>query len=290
MRIVCYNGPSPRLISFDSRIVLPTMNSRRLKVALSFCVLMSWSVSVFAQAAKTTAPPATPRRSPQRLTFDEARALLAGESEGNISSRPGAYSETRLRNGQILELYYPMGNQSSSKSRGGKPGVAGYGVLHESVTAYEEARRPRHALEELLPDGQSFVAQVPTLIAKLEKRLRVANGTLDYSRSSLRRLDAYVASYRRTHTTADTDPALFQELTAYYGEVLKRELAGEWFTRSENIAQKRAQQVPNVAFQMNGASREVRPWSSMLDVLYNEDQRTLSITAVFNADLRAARS
>lgn len=266
------------------------MNSRRLEVALILCVLLTQPVSAFAQGTKTSADPSTPHRTPRRLTFDEARALLVGEAEGNINSRPGAYSETKLRNGQILELYYPMGNQSSSKSRGGKPGVTGYGLLHESGTAYDEARRPRHILEELLPDGQGFVAQVPSLVGRLEKRLRLTKGALDYSRTSLRRLDAYVASYRRTHTTADTDAGLFQELTAYYGEVLKKELAGEWRTKNENIAQKRAQVVPNVAFQMHGASRELRPWSSILDVLYNEDQRTLTITAVFNADLKAARS
>lgn len=264
------------------------MNSRRLEVALMFCVLVTLAASLFAQAPPK--PPATPR-TPQRLSFDEAQAMLSGESEGNISSRPGAYSETRLRNGQILELYYPIRTQaSSSKSRSGKAsGVAGYGVLHQSAAAYEEARRPRHILEELLPDGQGFVAQVPTLVARLEKRLRLASGTLDCSRNSLRRLDAYVASYRRTHSTADTDPALFQELTAYYGEVLRKELSGEWRTRNESVAQKKNQQVPNVTFQMNGASRDLRPWSSMLDVLYNEDQRNLTITAAFSADLKAAR-
>lgn len=266
------------------------MKSRRLEVALTLCLLLIHSISTLGQGTKAPAKPATPPRSPQRLKFDEARALLAGEAEGNLSSRPGAYSETRLRNGQILELYYPMGNQTTGKSRGGKPGVAGYGLLHESAAAYEEARRPRHILEELLPDGQGFVAQVPALVVRLEKRLRLANGALDYSRSSLRRLDAYVASYRRSHTTADTDPMLFQELTAYYGEVLRKELSGEWRTKNESIAQKRAQLVPNVAFQMNGTSRELRPWSSMLDVLYNEDQRTLTVTSVFNADLKAARS
>ena len=266
------------------------MISRKLEGALKFCLLLIFSTSLFAQT-KAPAKPG-PQSPPQRLTFDEARALLVGESEGNISSRPGAYSETRLRNGQVLELYYPIGVQkSSTKTRTVRTGgVAGYGVLHESYTAYDEARRPKHILEELLPDGQNFVSQVPVLVARLEKRLRVANGALDFSKSSLRKLDSYVASYRRTHTTADTDPALFQELTAYYGEVLKRELAGEWRTRNESIAQKRAQQVPNVTFQLNGASRELRPWSSMLDVLYNEDQRSLSVTAAFNADLKAARS
>ena len=261
------------------------MNSRKPAIALTLCALIAFAPGLRAQSPATPVKTATSVRGPQRVTFDEARAMLVGEIEGNIINRPGAYSETRLRNGRILELYYPMGSQSSKS----KKGVAGYGVLHESTAAYEEARRPRHVLEELLPDGQTFVVQVPALVARLEKRLRISTGSLDYSRGSLRKLDSYVASYRRSHTTADADPALFQELTAYYGEVLKKELSGEWRTRSESIAQKRAQQVPNVAFQVNGTPRELRPWSSMLDVLYNEDHRTLTITAVFAADLKAAK-
>lgn len=269
------------------------MTSRKLAGVLTISILSLLSPLAHAQASL----PAVRAKSsvaagPQRLTFDEAKRLLDGEAEGNISQRPGTYSETRLRNGRILELYYPLGVQntrSSAKSRGRAAGVAGYGLLHESVAAYEEARRPRHILEELLPDGQGFVAQVPDLIARFEKRLRLGSGRLDFSRGSLRRVDAYLASYKRTHTTADTDPALFQELTAYYGEVLKRELRGEWHTRSENIAQKRAQQVPNVAFDLNGMRRELRPWSSVLDVLYNEDQRSLTVSGAFAADLKASQ-
>ena len=266
------------------------MISRKIEGALKFCLLLLFSTSLFAQTkAPVRSGPAAP---PQRLTFDEARSLLVGESEGNISSRPGAYSETRLRSGQVLELYYPIGTQkSSTKTRTVKvSGVAGYGLLHESAAAYDEARRPKHILEELLPDGQGFVSQVPILVARLEKRLRVGNGVLDFSKASLRRLDAYVASYRRSHTTADTDPALFQELTAYYGEVLKRELAGQWLVRHENIAQKRAQQVPNVAFELASVRREMKPWSSVLNVLYNEDRRGLTLTASFDSDLRTARN
>ncbi len=268
------------------------MISRKLEWLLTLSFLSLLSPFLYGQAPLPS-PRAVGPTAPQRLIFEEAKRLLEGEAEGNISKRPGTYSETRLRNGQVLEVYYPLGVQTSRSTGKGRTGrstsVAGYGLLHESAAAYEEARRPRHVLEELLPDGQGFVAQVPELIAKLEKRLRVGSGRLDLSRSGLKRVDAYLASYRRTHTTADTDPALFQEMTAYYGEVLKRELAGEWRMRSENIAQKRAQQVPNIAFELNGKRRELRPWSGVLDVLYNEDQRGLTVSAAFEADLKAAR-
>ncbi len=265
---------------------------RSLEAFLTLSVLSILSAFTFGQSSATTNPKPARPPGPQRLTFADAQKRLEGESEGNISKRPGTYSETRLRNGQVLELYYPLGvepRNSTGRTRTGRGYVAGYGLLHESVTAYSEARRPRHILEELLPDGQGFVAQVPELVARLERRLRVGAGGLDFSRGSLRRLDGYLSGYRRTHTTADTDPALFQELTAYYGEVLKRELSGQWQTRNENIAQKRAQPVPNIVYQVNGVHRDLKPWSSLLNVLYNEDQRNLTVSAAFAADLRAAR-
>ncbi|MEP7270315.1 MAG: hypothetical protein ABI882_02365 [Acidobacteriota bacterium] len=265
---------------------------RSLTAFLTLIVLSVLSVFTFGQTSMPPARSAGPASSagPQKLTFVDAQKLLEGESEGNISKRPGAYSETRLRSGQVLELYYPIGvaTRHSSNSRAGRS-VPGYGLLHVSVTAYNEARRPRHILEELLPDGQGFVAQVPDLIARLERRLHLSARTLDFSRGSLRRLDGYLSAYRRTHTTADTDPALFQEMTAYYGEVLRREVAGEWRTRNENIAQKRAQPVPNIVYQVNGMNRDLKPWSSLLNVLYNEDQRSLTVSAAFEADLKASR-
>jgi hypothetical protein len=221
----------------------------------------------------------------QRLAFEEGRRLLEGEREGNLNNRPGAYSQTRLRDGRVLELFYPLASPSRTKRR--PSGVPGYGLLYPSEAAYAEAQRPRHILEDLMPDAQHFVGEIPDLIARLEKRLRTGTRRLDYSRASLKRIDAYLASYRRTHTTADTDPAFFQEVTAYYGEVARHELNAEWRVRGENIAQKRVHQVPNLGFEMNGARRDLKPWSSVLNVLYNEDQRSLTLAAAYDADLRA---
>jgi hypothetical protein len=224
----------------------------------------------------------------QRLAFEEGRRLLEGEREGNLNSRPGAYSQTRLRDGRVLELFYPLTSPASSRTKKRAIGVPGYGLLYASESAYAEAQRPRHILEDLMPDAQHFVGEIPDLIARLEKRLRTGARHLDYSRASLRRIDAYLAAYRRSHTTADTDPAFFQEVTAYYGEVARRELNAEWRVRGESIAQKRVQQVPNIGFDKNGARRDLKPWSSVLNVLYNEDQRSLTLAAAYDADLRAA--
>lgn len=261
-------------------------NGRIASLALGWFFLLS-SV-LFAQSTATVER--TRPGGAQKLMFADAQKLLIGEAEGNLSQRAGNYSRTRLRSGQVLELFYPIryyparGGQSAKQAN-----VAGYGLLFESEIAYQDSHRPRHILEELLPDGQTFVTRVPELVASLERRLRVGNRRLDFSRASLKRIDTYLASYRRSHTTADTDPTLFQELTAYYGEVLRREFGGDWRIRSENIAQKRAQQAPNVSFDIDGVRRELKPWSSVLDVLYNEDHRTLTLAASYEADIRSAR-
>ncbi len=263
----------------------------RLKAILTLSILSIVSPVLFSQTRAVETR--TPSGAPKRLAFVDAKRLLEGETEGNISHRPGGYSETRLRSGQILELFYPLNIRSSSSGStktGKATAAAGYGLLHESRAAWEEAKRPRHILEELLPDGRGFVTDVPALVARLEKRLRVGAKHLDYSRASLKRVDLYLTQYRRTHSTADSDSALFQELTAYYGEVLKRELAGRWLVRNENIAQKRAQTVPNVAYELASVRHEMKPWSSVLNVLYNEDRRGLTLTASFDSDLRTARN
>lgn len=260
--------------------------SRSFRSSSAFALtLIIFTTPLLAQSPKSVAHIRTPGA--QRIAFEEARRMLAGEREGNLNERPGAYTRTRLRDGRVLELFYPITAQTRSSRSKRSTSVPGYGLLYDSEAAYEEAYRPRHILEELLPHGESFVGEIPQLIARLEQRLRVGARKLDYTRASLKRIDVYLSSYRRTHTTADTDPALFQELTAYYGEVARREVGGEWRVRSESIAQKRYQAVPNVSFDAGGGRRDLRPWSSILNLLYNEDQRGLTLTATFDADMRA---
>jgi len=223
---------------------------------------------------------------PKRLTFSEARRLLEGEAEGNLINRPQSFTRTRLRSGQVIELHYPVA-VSKREARTLKAMAAGYGLLYESEADYREATRPRHILEDLIPDGQAFVSAVPQLVARLQKRLRTGGQGLDYSRASLRRIDLYLASYQRTHTTADADPQLFQELTAYYGEALKRTLKGEWRVRQERVDRTHTQSEPNITFEAGAG--ELKPWSSVFSALYDEDRRGMKLTAAFSSDLEAAR-
>jgi hypothetical protein len=264
----------------EFRLSLPFF--RVLRMPLFIIFLLATNTISSGQQPKQKSNPATSRR----VSFAEAQKLLAGETEGNLSYQANKFSRTRLSAGQVLEVYYPL--TAPSRDRKSKTTtVAGYGVLYESEAAFKDAMRPRHMLEDLIPDGQNLVSNIPQLVARLEKRLGVGQGKLDYSRASLRRLDRYIAGFHNSHTTAQTDPKLFQELTAYYGETLRRALNGEWRVRQERVGEIHTQAEPNILINSNGKTKEVKPWSSVISALYDEDKRGIGLTKVFDADLKA---
>lgn len=250
-----------------------------LLAALS--LMSAASQNAFAQQMRPSKPAEKPAPS-RRISFAEAQKLLAGEPEGNLSKQPGKFTRTRLGDGRVLEVYYPI--TVANPSRKGRTATApGYAVLYESEASFKDVTRPHHALEDLIPDGRSFVTNVPMLVARLEKRL----GTkLDYSRASLRRLDSFIAGQISSN---NTDPRVFQELTAYYGEILRRTLEGEWKIREEKISSVRAQAEPNITFASGGRTKEIKPWSSVLSALLNEDLRAVKISKIFEKDLNAAQ-
>jgi hypothetical protein len=271
------------------------LRSPRL-IALATCLLACINPA-FSQTPKSKGnTPAKPAPN-KRLPFAQAQQLLVGESEGNLNKRMTfdvvTYTLTRLRNGQVLELFYPVvPNQPAKPGRKLRSAtVPGYGVLFESEAVYHDATRPRHALEDLIPDGRAFIAAVPQLVARLEKRLRLGAGKLDYTRASLRRLDSYVAGYRSTHDGAETDAQLFQELAAYYSETLRRTLNADWHLAQERVGKAHVQTEPNLRVMPNSAtySRILKPWSRLLGVLYDEDKRGASVTKAFDMDVAAAQ-
>jgi hypothetical protein len=223
----------------------------------------------------------------QRISYSEAQRLLASENEGNLSKTPNRFSSTRLSDGRVLEVYYPLLIKRPGRSK--PTSVAGYGVLYESEAAFDDEKRARHMLEDLIPDGQTLIESVPQLVARLEKRLRLRGGTLDYSRASLRRLDGYIKGFHRSHTTAQTNPSLFQELTAYYGETLRRAIAGEWRVREERVGKTHIQKVPNISFNSGGTVKEIKPWDSVNTALYDEESRGVGLTKLFDSNLAATR-
>lgn len=230
-------------------------------------------------------PSRTPKRpTPRKIGFAEAQKLLANETEGNLSKQPGKFSRTKLSGGQVLELYYPI-TAPDPRRRMRPTTVPGYGMFYESEAAYKEANRVPHVLEDLIPDGHKLVDDLPQLVERLEKRLRLGAGKLDYSRASLRRVDAYLAGYLRSHSTMQIDPQLFQELTAYYGETLRRAVGGEWRVRKDEVSK---YPEPNIIIG-GGPAKEIKPWSGLVTILYDEEKRGAGLTRLFDADAGAAR-
>jgi hypothetical protein len=223
----------------------------------------------------------------KRITFAEAQRLLAGESEGNLINQQRKFTSTRLTDGRVLELYYPLLIKRVGKSR--PTSVTGYGVLYASEAAMDDEKRVRHMLEDLIPDGQELIESIPQLVARLEKRLQVRAGTLDFSRASLRRLDSYISGFHRSHTTAQTNPGLFQELTAYYGETLRRATSGEWRVREERVGKTHIQKVPNISIKSGSVVKDIKPWDSVNTALYDEESRGIGLTKQFDSNLAAAR-
>jgi len=242
-------------------------------------LILPLNTNSFSQPPKNRKRPA-----PRRIGFAEAQKLLVDEKEGNLEKQAGRFSRTKLNGGQVLELYYPM-TTPDPRRRSRPTTVPGYGLLYESELDFREAFRVPHVLEDLIPDGQKLVSDIPQLVARLEKRLRLSAGKLDYTRASLKHVDAYLAVYLRSHSTMQTDPQFFQELTAYYGETLRRAVGGEWRVR-EDEAHK--QPEPNITLN-SGGRKEIKPWSGLVTILYDEDKRGAGLTKLFDADLEAAK-
>jgi len=243
-------------------------------------LILPLEISSLSQPSRNQKRPAS-----RKISFAEAQKLLTNENEGNLSKQTGRFSRTKLSGGQVLEIYYPI--TAPDPRRKSRPTtVPGYGMLYESELAYKNANRVPHVLEELIPDSQRLVGDIPQLVGRLEKRLRLGAGKLDYSRASLKYVDAYLAGYLRSHSTMQTDPQLFQELTAYYGETLRRAVGGEWRVREDKISM---YPEPNIIIS-GGGTKEIKPWSGLITILYDEvEKRGMSLMKLFDADAGVAR-
>jgi len=254
----------------------------RLSLIIAF-LIFPLDTDSFSQPSKKQTNPAA-----RQIGFAEAQKLLVNENEGNLSKQPGRFSRTKLSDGKVLELYYPI-TTSNPRRKSRAATSPGYGKLYESELAFKEESRTRHVLEDLIPDGHKLVSEIHQLVAKLERRLRLSAGKLDYSRESLKRVDAYLVGYLNSHSTMQTDPQLFQELTAYYGETLRRATGGEWRVREERVSESRKQPEPNIILNSGRGTKEIKPWSGLISVLYDEDKRGAGVTKLFDADVTAAK-
>jgi hypothetical protein len=257
---------------------MPSLIARLSLIAA--LLILPLEINSLSQPSRNQKRPAS-----RKISFAEAQKLLVNENEGNLSKQTGRFSRTKLSGGQVLELYYPI--TAPDPRRKLRPTtVPGYGMLYESELAYKDANRVPHVLEDLIPDSQRLVGDIPQLVGRLEKRLRLGAGKLDYSRASLKHVDAYLAGYLRSHSTMQSDPQLFQELTAYYGETLRRAVGGEWRIRNDEVSK---YPEPNIIIG-GGRTKEIKPWSGLITILYDEvEKRGMSLMKLFDADAGTTR-
>lgn len=80
----------------------------------------------------------------------------------------------------------------------------------------------------LLPQGNSFVAEVPKLIDELSIKLCIFKTDLDKSEDSLAKIDQAVLDMGQEKCL---EGEIFALLLAYIGEVVKQQTGGEWEIR-----------------------------------------------------------
>ena len=100
-------------------------------------------------------------------------------------------------------------------------------VLQSLVSSEEQAEE--HDLARGLPQGQSFLEQVPQLIVTLADALELEPEAVDYSDASLVLIDRRV---KERYKPADRLSAkIFPCLIAYVGEAVRQRVGGEWEMR-----------------------------------------------------------
>jgi len=115
-------------------------------------------------------------------------------------------------------------------------------------------------LPEVIPDPLRFIQEAPALAELLIRRFK---GKLDYSPESLKQVDDFILkkSYRRPHPWAqEAGRQLVRELTAYFGEVLRRQLQGEWVVLEGSGGALH----PAVVFTVGGVKQDAWPFARVI--------------------------
>ena len=122
---------------------------------------------------------------------------------------------------------------------------------------------------EAIPDAKHFIEKSAQLAEEMKEHIKVG---LDFSPESLERVDDFIIrkSYRQSDPwKKERWRLLIQRLTAYYGEVLCRNLHGKWITRevAKDIFH------PTVIFIVDKQEEYEYPFSRV-DKLWSERERT----------------
>jgi hypothetical protein len=89
-----------------------------------------------------------------------------------------------------------------------------------------------HFLEGLLPSGEKFPTTVPDSANLLSEKFRLPIEDLSYTMDSLLAIDRRMSRFLDPQDCVKAP--LFEPLTAYFGEVLRRAVDGEWVMRRDD--------------------------------------------------------
>ncbi len=109
-----------------------------------------------------------------------------------------------------------------------KPCLAPHFTFEQAALGHPIKVAAFDPVSEVIPDLSRFLREAPGLAEALIRRF---SGTLDYSPESLKQVDDFILkrSYRHPKPWAKEEGRrLVQQLTAYYGEVLRRASGGKW--------------------------------------------------------------
>jgi len=121
---------------------------------------------------------------------------------------------------------------------------------------------------EAIPDPSRFIQEASQLSDELVESFK---GKLDYSPESLEKVDDFILkkSYRQPEPwKKEKWRRLIQMLTAYYGEVLRRNLHGKWLVRKVE----KDVEHPTVVFLVDQQEEDEYPFARV-DKLWSERER-----------------
>lgn len=162
----------------------------------------------------------------------------------------------------------------------------GRGVLwyshQEMVSGYwasvRQARERKDLSVNLLLDAERFQTQFPKLVAELPELLDIERDLLNFSEESL---DAVDSAIRKIGSERILTPEVFPSLTAYVGEVIRRQVNGSWEVRTTHEG---TRHEPDIVDPTGGRYAVLRIYKELL-----EYGRKASMRAFVHAALRTHR-
>ena len=164
----------------------------------------------------------------------------------------------------------------------------GRGVLwysyQEMVSGYWAS--VRHALDRkdylgaLLPHSERFHTQVGALVADLPRLLGINSDSLDFSEESLDSVDSAI---RKLGSQRILTPEIFPSLTAYVGEVIRRQVNGTWEVRTTHEG---TRHEPDIVDPTGGRYGVLRIYKQLLEYGRTASMRTFVHAALTTHRLR----